>query len=294
MIFGSPVQGTIRPDARYYPNADNATLRPPGSNIPLVTQDFGPSSVGAEPTVAWPGGEADIYGNRIPAGTYANFHRAIDISQGGSGFPILAAAAGKVTAAGLVSGWGGAIIVLIDHGTIGGFRWDTGYVHLQSESVSVGQLVKAGDVIGKLGNTGVSTGAHLHWLVRKNGQYVNGWARLSQNTTVDPDAPEDDMPAITTYIPGHVATITNAAGDVNVRATPTLAGKVVRQVPQGTSEAWAVTGWVKGDATSGSDQWITRWNGAWEYVHKISVAAVIPPGGPAPKILPAGVYEVKA
>ncbi|WP_231406046.1 VCBS repeat domain-containing M23 family metallopeptidase [Streptomyces clavuligerus] len=75
-----------------------------------------------------------------------------------TGKPVAASANGTVTAAGPSGGWAGTR-VRIDHG--GG--WTTHYAHLSGESVSVGQAVKAGQVIGKVGNTGNSRGAHLHF-----------------------------------------------------------------------------------------------------------------------------------
>jgi hypothetical protein len=266
MIFGNPLRGTIHVNAANYPTYPGAWKRPSGNHEPAVTQDFGPSSLAVEPTVEWPGGESNIFGQPIPAGTYANFHRAIDIGNAGCGYDVLAAKSGTVTYS--AKNPSGAEMVMIDHGQ--GFV--TGYVHLSKRLVGVGTAVAQGVVIGKTGDTGVSTGCHLHFFVKRDGGYVDPWRRLAQNTTVDPDAEVPDMPVLTSYLPGYAAVISNANGDVNVRATPTLGGKVVRQIPKGQKEAWAVTGWVKGDATSGSDQWLTRWNAAWEYVHKINVA----------------------
>lgn len=269
MILASPVRGTVRPDARYYPAAPNALLRPAGNHEPLVTQDFGPTSVAAEPTVNWPGGESDIMGRPIPAGSYSNFHVGIDISMAGCGYDVLAAGPGKVTTS--APNASGAQVVVIDHGQ--GFA--TRYVHLASRSVAVGAMVAKGQLVGKMGDTGLSTGCHLHFALTRNGDPVDPWRRLAQNTTTDPDQ-EDEMPPITTYIPGSVALISNANGDVNVRDAAT-GGKVVRQIPKGQSESWTVTGWVKGDTAAGSDQWLTRWAGAWEYVHKINVVSVTAP-----------------
>ena len=93
------------------------------------------------------------------------------------------------------------------------------------------------------------------------------------------DAP---MPTITTYIPGQVATVMAADG-AKIRSAPTLTADVIRMVAADTSESWTVTGWVKGDLSGGSDQWITRWaDGRWEYTHKGNVASVAPPADSTP------------
>ncbi|MFJ7272490.1 FG-GAP-like repeat-containing protein [Streptomyces sp. NPDC099050] len=75
-----------------------------------------------------------------------------------TGRPVTASAAGTVTASGASNGWAGTH-VRIDHG--GG--WTTHYGHLDSTAVSVGTTVQAGQMIGRLGNTGNSTGPHLHF-----------------------------------------------------------------------------------------------------------------------------------
>jgi murein DD-endopeptidase MepM/ murein hydrolase activator NlpD len=97
---------------------------------------------------------------------WGRMHEGIDIA-GSSGTPIAAAAAGTVIVAGWVSGYGN--MVVIDHG--GGIS--TGYGHLSSLAVSVGQSVGQGTVVGGMGTTGHSTGVHLHFEVRVNGTAVN-------------------------------------------------------------------------------------------------------------------------
>lgn len=99
-------------------------------------------------------------------------HTGIDIPAS-SGNSILAASSGKVTASKWMGGYGNAI--MIDHG--GGIS--TLYAHSSLRLVSVGQTVKEGDLIAKIGSTGNSTGPHLHFEVRKNGDYVNPepWVR---------------------------------------------------------------------------------------------------------------------
>lgn len=97
---------------------------------------------------------------------WGRMHEGIDIA-GGSGTPIGAAAAGTVILAGWNGGYGNMVVV--DHG--GGIS--TGYAHMSSISVSVGQSVGQGTVVGGMGTTGSSTGVHLHFEVRVNGAATN-------------------------------------------------------------------------------------------------------------------------
>ena len=112
------------------------------------------------------------YGNRIsPTGGASSNHKGIDIGAAG-GADIVAAAAGTVKAATYSSAAGNYI--MIDHG--GGLY--TVYMHASSLNVSNGQTVKAGQVIAKVGSTGISTGNHLHFGVSLNGSYVSPWDYL--------------------------------------------------------------------------------------------------------------------
>jgi murein DD-endopeptidase MepM/ murein hydrolase activator NlpD len=97
---------------------------------------------------------------------WGRMHEGIDIAAG-AGTPIAAAAAGTVIVAGWNGGYGNMVVV--DHG--GGIS--TGYAHLSSISVSVGQSVGQGTVVGGMGTTGSSTGVHLHFEVRINGAATN-------------------------------------------------------------------------------------------------------------------------
>lgn len=94
------------------------------------------------------------------------FHRGIDIGAP-HGAPVLAAKGGTVSFAGWSGGYGN--LIKIDHGS----GLETWYAHLSSMLVSAGESVGAGDVIGRVGNTGRSTGAHLHFETRVNGESVN-------------------------------------------------------------------------------------------------------------------------
>lgn len=99
-------------------------------------------------------------------------HRGLDIAVP-AGTPVVAAAPGTVEAAGWNGGYGN--YVRIGHGRLGagGSLLTTAYGHLQSIGVSVGQRVMVGQVIGRVGSTGDSTGSHLHFEVRFGGAAVN-------------------------------------------------------------------------------------------------------------------------
>jgi murein DD-endopeptidase MepM/ murein hydrolase activator NlpD len=107
------------------------------------------------------------FGYRLhPVTGRREFHYGIDIAAP-QGTVIKAYAAGKVTRAQFSSGYGNYIE--INHG--GGLS--TIYAHLSKINVSVGTRVTVGQQIGLMGSTGVSTGSHLHFEVRRNGTAVN-------------------------------------------------------------------------------------------------------------------------
>ncbi len=124
-----------------------------------VTPDAG--SVTATGSFVWPAS------GRITQ-SYRFYHKAIDIANR-SGGPILAADAGTVIGAGWLDGYGYGNRVIIDHGN--GFV--TLYAHLSVVQVRTGQRVNRGDLIGRMGNTGRSTGTHLHFEIRKGGVLLN-------------------------------------------------------------------------------------------------------------------------
>lgn len=93
-------------------------------------------------------------------------HTGVDLREA-TGAPARATAAGKVVSAGWAGGYGN--MVEIDHG--GGYT--TRYGHLSSIAVEPGQMVDARDIIGRVGSTGRSTGSHLHYEVRVDGEPVD-------------------------------------------------------------------------------------------------------------------------
>ena len=121
----------------------------------------------------WPanGPKTSDFGWRMhPIYHRVRFHAGIDIG-GGYGSPVYAAADGIVIYAGPARGYGW--LVIIDHGRRGGHDVATAYAHLSRDRVSVGEEVSAGEMIGAIGNEGVSTGPHLHFEVRVDGEPVN-------------------------------------------------------------------------------------------------------------------------
>lgn len=93
-------------------------------------------------------------------------HSGIDLAAP-TGSPIVATSDGLVSWADWAGGYG--IAVAVEHG--GGYQ--TRYAHMSRVNVAPGQQVRKGDVIGYVGSTGMSTGPHLHYEVRVNGQAIN-------------------------------------------------------------------------------------------------------------------------
>ena len=98
---------------------------------------------------------------------YERMHEGVDMSAP-AGTPIYAAKSGKVTTASYQKG-GAGNYVAINHGD--GFS--SVYMHMTRYIVSKGQYVNAGQVIGYVGSTGISTGNHLHFGIAYKGAYVN-------------------------------------------------------------------------------------------------------------------------
>lgn len=112
-----------------------------------------------DPSFRWPaqGVISSPFGYRWGA-----LHTGIDIAAD-QGDPIYAAHNGRVTFAGWKGGYGLAIV--IDHGR----GWETLYGHASAQYVNTGDIIKAGQCIAAVGNTGYSTGPHLHFEVRNQG-----------------------------------------------------------------------------------------------------------------------------
>jgi len=152
-----------------------AAARRPGPAVPVPPPvpigPPAPAPVAAGTGLLWPtaGPQTSGFGYRVdPVTGERSLHAGIDIGAP-IGQSIVAAEAGTVVFAGEETGYGN--YTCIDHG--GGFA--TCYAHQSAILVTVGQPVARGEVIGRVGSTGYSTGPHLHFETRVNG------------TPVDPD-----------------------------------------------------------------------------------------------------------
>ncbi|HCM16606.1 MAG TPA: hypothetical protein DHW79_11880, partial [Candidatus Cloacimonas sp.] len=107
------------------------------------------------------------FGKRLDpfTGRWAN-HQGVDY-RARRGTPVYAVANGTVTSARYNGGYGNEVRIKHSSGMI------TLYAHLNSYSVRSGQTVKRGQIIGRVGSTGRSTGAHLHFGLMNNNRYIN-------------------------------------------------------------------------------------------------------------------------
>jgi murein DD-endopeptidase MepM/ murein hydrolase activator NlpD len=118
----------------------------------VLTQAYGCTSFALEPAAPW-----------CPTG---HFHSGIDLAAP-AGTPIAAAAAGTARVGENPAGYG--LYVVLDHG--GGVA--TLYGHLEATRLRTGDPVGAGETLGWVGSTGLSTGPHLHFEVRRDGRPVD-------------------------------------------------------------------------------------------------------------------------
>ena len=97
---------------------------------------------------------------------YNRAHNGVDY-HAPAGAPVGSVAPGVVTMAGWTSGGGRTVKVRHPNG------YETEYLHMSAIAVRAGQRVGQGDLVGRVGMTGLATGVHLHYGLKKNGRYVN-------------------------------------------------------------------------------------------------------------------------
>lgn len=122
------------------------------------------------PTEGW---LSSPYGYRKDpmGGKGKSFHDGIDIAAW-HGNPVRSTADGKVVFSGQKSGYGHVVKIKHEYG------YKTLYGHLSERLVSVGDNVEKGTAVGRVGNTGHSTGSHVHYEVLVNGDQINPWPYL--------------------------------------------------------------------------------------------------------------------
>lgn len=139
----------------------------------LIKQQTNPDKVYQEGEWYWPvPGRSYISCNFGWDADFGRWHKGVDIGDGGIyGDSILASKAGTVIVAetSYIPGYSYGMYVVVDHG--GGYT--TTYAHMSAVYVSVGQEVAQGEALGAVGSTGYSTGPHLHFEIRLNGEPEN-------------------------------------------------------------------------------------------------------------------------
>lgn len=139
------------------------TLIIPGGNLHRSTPDSAPAA--PSPVATTPRAQGGYFSHPLPGGVRTqgiHGYNAVDLAAA-AGTPIRAAASGEVIVAragGWNGGYGTYLVLKHDNGT------QTLYAHNSSNAVGVGAYVSTGEVIGYVGNTGRSTGPHLHFEVR--------------------------------------------------------------------------------------------------------------------------------
>ena len=161
--------------SEYYATSNSGVTKPtlPAQNANPTTQPDANGSFNSGDSWAWPLGTRWCYisspfGNRDASVSGWSFHGGIDIAGGSGklhGAPVYATRGGTVITA-VTSDSGYGIYVLIDHG--GGYS--SLYAHMSVRYVNVGDTVQKGQMIGRVGNTGNSRGAHLHFEIRYYGE----------------------------------------------------------------------------------------------------------------------------
>ena len=137
-------------------------------------------------TIQWPFSVTvpitDIFGYRVPpCGWCSSDHKGVDFDTG-EGYPFQAIADGVVTKVNLADDNSLGIYVVVTH-NVNGLRFDSWYAHALPGSIMVseGQAVTVTQALGQVGNTGASTGSHLHLEIHVNGVPVDPFAWLTAN-----------------------------------------------------------------------------------------------------------------
>ena len=175
IAYNTKMINKLRTDRAYYERSENELARQSAALEAMLANRSPQMSSGIKVTTGFirpvAGAITSPFGYRIhPIFKTRKFHSGIDIGAG-MNTPVKASNSGRV----IMSGWYGGYgkVVIIDHGIVRGQAMTTLYGHLNSISVTQGQQIKQGQIIGRVGTTGYSTGPHLHFEVRIKGQPRN-------------------------------------------------------------------------------------------------------------------------
>lgn len=163
----------VRARVDYLKGVSEATTASYNEGLRAQWGDFAEGQISASGyTRPHPGYITSNFGGRYnPVSGAWHQHSGVDLAGGGCGAIIRAAHSGTVTFAGYSGGTGWGNYVAIDHGDGTG----SGYAHIQNGGILVqyGQEVDPGQPIAKVGSTGQSTGCHLHFMIRVNGNVID-------------------------------------------------------------------------------------------------------------------------
>lgn len=175
IAYNTKMINKLRTNRAYYERSENELARQSAALEAMLANRSPQMSLGIKVTTGFirplAGPITSPFGYRIhPIFKTRKFHSGIDIAAA-MNTPIKASNSGRV----IMSGWYGGYgkVVIIDHGIVRGQAMTTLYGHLNSISVTQGQQVKQGQIIGRVGTTGYSTGPHCHFEVRIKGQPRN-------------------------------------------------------------------------------------------------------------------------
>jgi murein DD-endopeptidase MepM/ murein hydrolase activator NlpD len=175
IAYNKKMINKLRTNRAYYERSEAELARQSASLEAMLAQRSSTASSGIKVTTGFirplSGPITSPFGYRThPIFHSRIFHSGIDIAAP-MNTPIKASNSGKVIMAGWYGGYGK--VVIIDHGVIRGQSITTLYGHMNSINVSQGQHVNQGQMIGRVGTTGYSTGPHCHFEVRVKGQPRN-------------------------------------------------------------------------------------------------------------------------
>lgn len=175
IAYNKKMINKLKTNRAYYERSENELARQSASLEAMLSSRPTSASSGIKVTTGFirplAGPITSPFGYRThPIFNTRKFHSGIDIGAP-MNTPIKASNSGKVIMAGWYGGYGK--VVIIDHGIVRGQAITTLYGHMNSIAVQQGQQVKQGQVIGRVGTTGYSTGPHCHFEVRVKGQPRN-------------------------------------------------------------------------------------------------------------------------